>query len=65
MPSEVEEPTAKMVSIGIATEPRFSTSVLRLSEVEVLGKVDLADEPWAHQPPTTAICAPPANQLQD
>ena len=28
MPSEVEEPTAKIASVGIATEPRFSTSVL-------------------------------------
>ena len=64
MPSELDEPAVKTASLGIDTEPRFSTSVPRLSDVEVLGKVDVADEQWAHRPPTTAIAAPPARQLQ-
>ena len=65
MPSELDEPAVKTASLGIATEPHFSTSVPRLSDVEVLGKVDVADEQWAHRPPTTAIAAPPARQLQE
>ena len=65
MPSELDEPAVKTASLGIATEPRFSTSVPRLSDVEVLGIVDVADEQWAHRPPTTAIAAPPARQLQE
>ena len=31
MPSEVEQPAAKIASVGIATEPRFTASVLRLT----------------------------------
>ena len=64
MPSELDEPAVKTASLGIATEPRFSTSVPRLSDVEVLGNIDAADEPWTHQPPTIAIAAAPARQLQ-
>ena len=30
----------------------------RVEPDEVLGMVDIADEPWNHQTPTTAIAAP-------
>ena len=65
MPSAAEEPAANNASVGIATEPRYPPRFGDEDHIEVIGIVDVADEQWAHRPPTTAICAPPANQLQD
>ena len=65
MPSAAEEPAAINASVGIATEPRYPPRLGDESQVEVVGIVDVADEQWAHRPPTTAIAAPPARQLQE
>ena len=65
MPSAAEEPAAINASVGIATEPRYPPRFGDESQVEVLGMVDIADEPWSHQTPTTAIAAPQARQLQE
>ena len=65
MPSELDESAVKDASLGIATEPRISTSVRGFQRPPILGMIDVADEPWTHQPPTIAIAAPLARQLQE